>query len=470
MITAISEVTMKTHTIVIIIFPSLLGCFMLEIEDDIVTNIKGTIATNIRFKKTSPSGLSTAAFSLNTIPMIAPTIIAAHKLGIKTFIHEQNSIPGLSNKILKRKVSILKWKNFKYFIYEFTFCGLMLFCIVFSFHAILLLLVPSLMVAQYKYNKRDLIFMFAITIVFVPVIYYGSFIFGIEDRNLLKNMLEAEEVGDISARIRILTSQRALEVLLHYVFPMLLAVIAIDFLLAAIVIRNKNMLDGQVKLAQKVKEESEKSSLIQQTVIEELASVIETRDVNTGEHVRRTTEYVRIICNKLATLDEYKDILTEDTINNIVSAAPLHDIGKIAVSDLILLKPGRLTKEEFDLMKVHASKGGEMIKEFFSKFEDDDFINEAYQIAAHHHEKWDGSGYPSALKENEIPLSARIMAISDVFDALVSKRVYKDAMPLEDAFNVLIEESGHHFDPSLIEAVKSVKEEFFEIANNMKDK
>ena len=105
-----------------------------------------------------------------------------------------------------------------------------------------------------------------------------------------------------------------------------------------------------------------------------------------------------------------------------------------------------------------------MIKEFFTQFEDDDFVTAAYDIAMHHHEKWDGSGYPSGLKGEEIPLSARIMAISDVFDALVSKRVYKEALCFNDAFNILVEESGKHFDPELIEALKSVKEEFFAVA------
>ena len=138
------------------------------------------------------------------------------------------------------------------------------------------------------------------------------------------------------------------------------------------------------------------------------------------------------------------------------------DIGKIAVSDTILLKPGKLTDEEFDKMKVHSVKGGEMVKNFFKTFDDHDFYEEAYAIATYHHEKWDGSGYPDGLKGEEIPLAARIMAIADVFDALVSKRVYKEPIPAEEAFDVIVKEAGHHFDPEMINIIKTIKDEFIE--------
>ena len=132
------------------------------------------------------------------------------------------------------------------------------------------------------------------------------------------------------------------------------------------------------------------------------------------------------------------------------------------MSDTILLKPGRLTPEEFDKMKTHTTKGGEMVKKFFEVFTEENFFEDAYAIAMYHHEKWDGTGYPEGLKHEDIPLCARIMAIADVFDALVSKRVYKDAFPVEEAFNIIVEEGGSHFDPELIEALQSVKDEFIE--------
>ena len=372
----------------------------------------------------------------------------------------------IHDKLIKKDRSILSWKKFKYIIFICAFTGFLLVDVILSFHAILLLAIPPLMASQYNYNKRDWIIIFIITIITIPIITYGGFIFGIADRNLFKNMITDEEAEVIANRIEILSSKRIVEILLHYVIPRILAICVIDFLIAAILKRNQRMLEKEMQLSLEVQEEIQKNNLIQQRVIEELASVIESRDVSTGEHVRRTKKYVEILCHQLAKMDKYKDVLTEDAINNIVSAAPLHDIGKIVVSDLILLKPGKLTKEEFDAMKIHTSKGGEMIKNFFNNFENEGFIERAYEIAMYHHEKWDGSGYPCNLKDNEIPLSARIMAISDVFDALVSKRVYKDSMDVEDAFKIIVEDAGKHFDPELIEATKLVKEEFFEVAKS----
>lgn len=371
----------------------------------------------------------------------------------------------INDRILKRKPSVLKWDRLKYVIYVFAFFGLFLFDLMLSFHAVLLLVVPMLIAAQYSFNKRDWIIIIVTTIITVPLVIYGGFIIGVPDRNLIKDLLTEEQSLQVSQRLAVLP-QRAFSIFLHYVLPRILEIAAIYVLMAAIVKRNKNMLDKQVALAKAVAEQTEKTDLIQETVIEELASVIETRDVGTGEHVRRTKQYVKILCEKLSQTEKYKDVLTPEVIENVVAAAPLHDIGKIVVSDLILLKPDKLTKEEFDKMKVHSEKGGEMIREFFARFEDDDFVNAAYDIAMHHHEKWDGSGYPSGLKGDRIPLSARIMAISDVFDALVSKRVYKDAIGFEQAFDILVEESGKHFDPELIEALKAVKGEFFAVASN----
>ena len=220
------------------------------------------------------------------------------------------------------------------------------------------------------------------------------------------------------------------------------------------------MLDEQAKLASEVNKSIERQNKLQEAVIDELASVIETRDIGTGEHVKRTKKYVEIICRALAKDEKYKNILTPSKINRIVAAAPLHDIGKIAVSDTILLKPGKLTNDEFEKMKVHTSKGGEMVQAFFNNFNDGAFYNEAYEIAMYHHEKWDGKGYPKGLSKEDIPLAARIMAIADVYDALVSKRVYKDPMDKEEAFDLIISEAGKHFDPEIINALSSIKTEF----------
>ena len=398
-------------------------------------------------------------FSLNIIFTVIAMLISITLFSSPLFVYL------IHDKILK-KDTILKWEKFKYVIYVPDYFGLLLIDIMFSYHAVILIVIPPLMAAQYKFIRRDWRLIFITTVISIPIVIYGSFLFGLMDRNLLKNMLTDEEAETFANRISVLGLKRIYEIFVHYVIPRILGILAIDFLVSAIVKRNKEMLEKQVELSEMVRKESEKNSELQQVVIEELASVIESRDLSTGEHIKRTKEYVSILCNELKKDEKYRDILTPSTIRYIINAAPLHDIGKITVSDLILLKPGKLTKEEYEKMKEHSSMGGKMIKEFFNHFDNDDFVKNAYEIAMYHHEKWDGSGYPNGLKGEEIPLSARIMAISDVFDALVSKRVYKDAIPKEEAFNIILEEAGKHFDPSIIQALINSKDEFMRIVEN----
>ena len=367
--------------------------------------------------------------------------------------------------IMKKEHSILDWKYFKYFIFIFAYLGLLILDVMLAFHAVLFIVIPTLMAAQYRYNKRDWLIVLIVTIVTVPVVMYGTYLIGIPDRNLLKNVAEAD-YDNFQARLDSLGNGRAFEILLHHVLPRILSVAVVEVLVAIIIQRHSGMLNKQAELAHEVSEEAEKREQLQTAVIDELASVIETRDVGTGEHVRRTKKYVRILATHLAEKEKYHDILTPEVINKMESAAALHDIGKIAVSDTILLKPGRLTPEEFDKMKIHTTKGGELVKEFFSHFKEQHFYEDAYDIAMYHHEKWDGSGYPTGLKGEEIPLAARIMAVADVFDALTSKRVYKDAFSAEEAFDIIFKEAGTHFDPELVEVLKTIKDEFIAEAMN----
>ena len=163
-------------------------------------------------------------------------------------------------------------------------------------------------------------------------------------------------------------------------------------------------------------------------------------------------------------MDKYKNILTPKLQEDIINSAPLHDIGKIAVSDLILCKPGKLTDEEYDKMKIHTVKGGEIIKKILAEFDDKSFLNTAYDVAISHHEKWNGLGYPYGIKGEEIPLAGRIMAVADVFDALVAKRVYKQPMPIDKAVSIIIGDAGTHFDPDIIEVFKEVVDDFKKVA------
>lgn len=196
------------------------------------------------------------------------------------------------------------------------------------------------------------------------------------------------------------------------------------------------------------------------------STLIESRDSSTGGHVIRTKEYVRIILDKMKREPKYFSIITKDFLENMLNAAPMHDIGKISTPDYILQKPGKLTPDEYEIMKNHAKIGGELIKETFGNLDNEEYLEIAYDVATHHHEKWNGKGYPSGLKENEIPISARIMAIADVFDAVSSKRCYRDAMPILECFKIIEDSSGIDFDPDLVKLFLEAKDEIINIYNS----
>lgn len=190
---------------------------------------------------------------------------------------------------------------------------------------------------------------------------------------------------------------------------------------------------------------------MQQDIIAAMANIIESRDGSTGEHVKRTAIYVKLLLEMLKESGMYPDILTEDNIDRMCRAAYLHDIGKIKVDDAILRKAGSLTDAEFDTMKLHSKFGGEIIRMTMSSIEDKAFVDIAYDMATFHHEKWDGTGYAEGLSGTDIPLPARIMAIADVFDALTSNRCYKNAISVDETISIMASLSGVQFDPELID-------------------
>jgi putative two-component system response regulator len=196
-----------------------------------------------------------------------------------------------------------------------------------------------------------------------------------------------------------------------------------------------------------------------------LAMASDMRDHDTGAHITRTTGYARIIVEALMENPVEGYLLTDTKAADIIEATKLHDIGKLAMPDSVLLKPGRLTAQEFDVIKTHPVHGAKMLQAALVKFDNDSLIQEALDIAHSHHEKWDGTGYPLGLKGTEIPISARISAIADVFDALTSVRPYKKAFSPRQAFDILYADSGTHFDPYLIEIVKPREREFELVMN-----
>ena len=216
-------------------------------------------------------------------------------------------------------------------------------------------------------------------------------------------------------------------------------------------------------VADKVKEISES----QTATIFALVKLAESRDDETGAHLERTASYCRLLAEKARMLPQYRDVIDDEYVSTIFRASPLHDIGKVGISDLILLKPGKLTPEEFAIMKTHVEIGYQTLMTIDKRFQNNAFVQMGLDITRYHHEKWDGSGYLFELKGEEIPLSARIMALADVYDALRSKRVYKPAYSHEQALEIIHEGSGKHFDPTLVMLFSASSYEFADLYERM---
>lgn len=225
-------------------------------------------------------------------------------------------------------------------------------------------------------------------------------------------------------------------------------------------------------LEAEVQRRMRQNQMIQNVSLRALASIAESRDTDTGNHILRTQAYVKVLAEELARSPKFADMLTIATIDTFVKAAPLHDIGKVSIPDHILNKPGKHTPEEWAVMQTHAKAGSDAIWRAI-RDEDDrnglDFLYVAMEIAHYHHEKWDGNGYPERLAGEKIPLAARLMAVADVFDALINKRVYKAAMSIDEATAIIQQGRGSHFDPDIVDAYSKHLDDFREIAARFAD-
>ncbi len=225
----------------------------------------------------------------------------------------------------------------------------------------------------------------------------------------------------------------------------------------------------QDHLEELVQERTRELALTQEVTIYSLASLAETRDPETGGHILRTQRYVRLLAEQLRDQARFSDVLNDTTINLLYLSAPLHDIGKVGVPDHILNKPGKLTREEFEEMKNHTVYGRDALRIAEEKLGSNSFMRLAREIAYTHQEKWDGSGYPQGLKGDAIPVSGRLMAVADVYDALVSKRIYKPPFSHRKAVRIIEEGRGSHFDPDMVDAFMTVENRFLEIALEFAD-
>lgn len=218
-----------------------------------------------------------------------------------------------------------------------------------------------------------------------------------------------------------------------------------------------------------VKERTRQLELTQEVTLESMGTLAEYRDPETGGHIKRTQQYVKLMAKFLQNSPEHGQYFDDYTVELLYKSAPLHDVGKVGVRDEILLKPGKLTADEFEEMKKHTVYGRETIEIAERKLGRDSFLHYAREIAESHHEKWDGSGYPYGLEGNDISVYGRVMAIADVYDALISKRVYKPSFPHKKAVQIIKEGSGNHFDPDMVEAFLALQDDFRQVALEFAD-
>ncbi|MDR3196288.1 MAG: response regulator [Planctomycetaceae bacterium] len=223
-------------------------------------------------------------------------------------------------------------------------------------------------------------------------------------------------------------------------------------------------------LEQMIQLKTEQVIKLQQTIVHTLTELAESRDLYTGNHIKRTSLYAGVLAKKHAELPHFKEHLTEEIITKIIYAAPLHDVGKMAIPDAILSKPGKLTPEEFEIMKTHVVLGAATIKNATEELGFTSFLDMGLELCLTHHEKWNGTGYPYKIAGEEIALSGRIMAVADVYDALTSVRPYKEPFTHEKSVQIIQEGRGTHFDPELVDSFLQVHQNFAEICETHKSK
>ena len=221
-----------------------------------------------------------------------------------------------------------------------------------------------------------------------------------------------------------------------------------------------NRIKTHLEIDEIIHERTSEIAALKSAIVFTLADIVENRDKETGGHILRTSSHMKILINEMTARGLYSSELGKMNIDLLISSARLHDVGKVAIPDSILNKPGRLTDEEFAIMKTHCEVGKDIIDKIMSRTNDSEFLNHARLIVSSHHEKWDGSGYPQGIKETDIPLQGRIMAIVDVYDALVSKRPYKKPFTHEEASEIILAGKGTQFDPYITDLFINIKSSF----------
>ena len=337
-----------------------------------------------------------------------------------------------------------------------------------TYHITLVLVFPLIFAALYR-KKKVLIITYITNVAAVFISTPLSYKYGLCDANAV--LTTTSTVEDFIEKFPTLEPIRETPVLnleLFYAVPRCLIMIGVIPILIHITV----VIDNQTKKLLETQENnlrlSREQQQIQQKIIFSLSSIIESRDQVTGDHIHNTSDYVSFLTDKLQQRGEFKEILTPKYADLAVRAAPLHDVGKIKVNDAILCKPGPLTVEEFDQIKLHTVYGKNIMAEIIGDIQESEYLEIATQMAYSHHERYGGGGYPQNLSGEDIPLCARIMAVADVLDALLSKRHYKEAYSLEKSKGIMSEESGKQFDPVVLSALLDNWDEFVELYKKKK--
>lgn len=335
--------------------------------------------------------------------------------------------------ILGRIPRIASSRYTKYAIMTLTLIETLLFVSVLNFHALLILCFPFLVVMNYHSTKLTIYTLVgsAVCALLFPVIGLKFSLWAVDYFYFLLWCVTGRYAGRFPDYISSFSPSTASTIFIGTLYGF--QILAISYGFYASVKRKQAQHYQQIDAITKSHD----------SILEGMASVVENRDNNTGGHIKRTSDVVRFMTEDMPLDDTFRE--------NIIKAAPLHDLGKIAIPDNVLNKPARLTKEEFEQIKIHPEKGHSIVKTIFSGQDDEDLLQVAENIALYHHEHYDGSGYPEGLSGDNIPLEARIMAIADVYDALVSHRCYKEPMSQEDAYQEIKNSMGTHFDPALWE-------------------
>ena len=332
-------------------------------------------------------------------------------------------LPTLLINVLKQEKRYIKYIN--------VICAILfvlLITITLTYHVVVIYVYP-IAIASLYFSKKLNIFATGLTVVGVSIGQILAFYLDIlTDKNFIQ----------------------LYKMIVYGIIPRALVLIAVAAIFTMLCGRTTSLLANLLGA-------KEELSLYHDEMIMGFATLVENKDGSTGGHIKRTTTYVRLLAEELRKRGFYQEILTEEYVENLCKAAPMHDIGKISVPDVILQKPGKLTAEEFERMKLHTVSGGKIIQETFGHLTNKEYTKMAYEVARFHHEKWNGKGYPEGLKHKEIPLCARIMAIADVFDAVSEKRCYRDALPMEKCFDIIREGSGQDFEPMLVEVFMDIR-------------